>query len=106
MPVYSFDAAKANRTNKNSPISQDNDYTGGNDGGGGDMFESRVKQLETDVAAIKTDLAVIKSNYATKEDVSSVRIEVHQSISAQTKWIAATMLGITGLAMAVAKLIF
>lgn len=78
----------------------------GGGGGGDDMLEARVKQLEIDIASIKTDIAVIKSNYATKEDIASVRTEVHQSISAQTKWLAATMLGITGLAMAVAKLIF
>ncbi|GAB7401370.1 hypothetical protein OUHCRE2_48290 [Enterobacter asburiae] len=45
-------------------------------------------------------------NYANKEDVASLRAELHQSISAQTKWLAATMIGIAGLAMAVAKLIF
>ncbi|MBS7118051.1 MAG: hemolysin XhlA [Enterobacter cloacae] len=70
------------------------------------MLENRVKKLEDDLAAIRADMAVIKSNYANKEDIASVRIELHQSISAQTKWLAATMLGITGLAMAVAKLIF
>ncbi|MFH4945119.1 hemolysin XhlA [Enterobacter hormaechei] len=79
---------------------------GGGGGGGDDMLENRVKKLEDDLAAIRADMAVIKSNYANKEDIASVRIELHQSISAQTKWLAATMLGITGLAMAVAKLIF
>lgn len=79
---------------------------GGGNGGGDDMLEKRVKQLEDSLAEIKTNLAVMKSNYATKEDIASVRIEVHQAISAQTKWLAATMLGITGLALAVAKLIF
>lgn len=78
----------------------------GGDDGGDDMLEKRIQKLEDDLAAIRTDLAVIKSNYATKEDIASIRIEVHQSIAAQTKWLAATMLGITGLAMAVAKLIF
>lgn len=79
---------------------------GGGDDGGNDMLEKRVKQLEDELASIRTDIAVIKSNYSTKEDIASVRIEVHQSISAQTKWLAATMIGITGLAMALAKLIF
>ncbi|BET96553.1 hemolysin XhlA [Xenorhabdus taiwanensis] len=77
----------------------------GGDGGGGDM-ETRVKKLEEDVHSIKVDLAVIKSNYATKEDISSVRIEVHKAIANQTKWMAATMLGIAAAAMAIAKLIF
>ncbi|NKE95259.1 hemolysin XhlA [Pantoea agglomerans] len=66
----------------------------------------RVKKLEEQISSLVTDLAVMKSNYATKEDVSSVRIEVHQAISAQTKWLAATMIGVAGIAMAVAKLIF
>ncbi|MGJ3435832.1 hemolysin XhlA [Serratia sp. Je.1.23.a] len=79
---------------------------GGGDDGGDEMLEKRVKLLEDTLAEIRTDIAVMKSNYATKEDIASVRIEVHQAISAQTKWLAATMLGITGLAMAVAKLIF
>ncbi|MXP53434.1 hemolysin XhlA [Pantoea sp. Seng] len=70
------------------------------------MLEKRVKQLEDDVAAMRTDIAVMKSNYATKEDIASVRIEVHQSISAQTKWLAATMIAIAGASMAIAKLLF
>lgn len=78
---------------------------GGGSGGGDDMLQ-RVKALEEKVAAMATDIAIIKSNYATKEDIASVRIEVHQSISNQTKWLAATMIGIAGMAMAVAKLIF
>lgn len=79
---------------------------GGGGSGGDDMLEKRVKKLEDDLAAVRADIAVIKSNYANKEDIASVRIELHQSISAQTKWLAATLLGVTGLAMAVAKLIF
>lgn len=78
---------------------------GSGDGGGDDMLE-RVKKLEEQISSLVTDLAVMKSNYATKEDVSSVRIEVHQAISAQTKWLAATMIGVAGIAMAVAKVIF
>ncbi|MCB5307445.1 hemolysin XhlA [Yersinia enterocolitica] len=79
---------------------------GGGDGGGDNMLEKRVKQVEDSLAEIRTDIAVIKSNYATKEDIASVRIEVHQSITAQTKWLAATMIAIAGISMAIAKLIF
>lgn len=79
---------------------------GGGDGGGDNMLEKRVKQIEDSLAEIRTDIAVIKSNYATKEDIASVRIEVHQSITAQTKWLAATMIAIAGISMAIAKLIF
>lgn len=79
---------------------------GGGNGGGNSMLEKRVDKLESTVSAIREDVAIIKSNYATKEDISSVRIEIHQTVSAQTKWIAATIIGTAGLAMAVAKLIF
>ncbi|WP_261371299.1 hemolysin XhlA [Yersinia mollaretii] len=75
------------------------------DGGGDDML-IRIKKLEDDVQNIKSDLAVIKSNYATKEDIASVRVELHQSISTQTKWLTATIIGTAALAMAIARFIF
>ena len=78
--------------------------SGGN-GGGGNMDE-RIKKLEESMSNLKSDIAVIKSNYASKEDIATLRTELHQSISGQTKWLAATMLGITGLALAIAKFIF
>ncbi len=74
-----------------------NGYDGGN-GGGNDMLE-RVKKVENQVSSLVTDVAVIKSNYATKADL-------HEEIGKQTKWIAATIIGTTGLALAVAKYLF
>ncbi|MDP8858634.1 MULTISPECIES: hemolysin XhlA [Serratia] len=71
---------------------------GGGNGGGNDMLD-RVKKLEDQVLTLVTDIAVIKSNYVTKADL-------HEEISKQTKWIAATIIGTTGLALTVAKLIF
>lgn len=86
-------------------------HSSGNGGGNG-MLE-RIKKLEEQVSTLKVDIAVIKSNYSTKQDVEavkssieSVRSEIHQSIATQTKWLAATMVGITGIAMAIARLIF
>ncbi|MGP3125875.1 hemolysin XhlA [Serratia marcescens] len=83
----------ANQQNHHHDKSND----GGN-GGGDDMLD-RVKKLEEQVLTLVTDIAVIKSNYVTKADL-------HEEISKQTKWIAATIIGTTGLALTVAKLIF
>lgn len=79
----------------------DGDHTPSHDGGNGgedDMLE-RVKKLESQMLSLLTDVAVIKSNYVTKADL-------HEEISKQTKWIAATVIGTTGLALTVAKFIF
>jgi hypothetical protein len=79
----------------------DEDHTISHDGGngGGDDMLERVKKLESQMLSLLTDVAVIKSNYVTKADL-------HEEISKQTKWIAATVIGTTGLALTVAKFIF
>mgnify|MGYP004440977613 CR=1 FL=1 len=81
------------------PSSPHNDFKDGDGSGGGDDMLQRIKTLEDKVATMATDIAVIKSNYATKEDL-------HKEIGSQTKWIAATIIGTTGLALAVAKYLF
>ncbi|WP_273856062.1 hemolysin XhlA [Serratia liquefaciens] len=81
-----------------SIVTHNESHGGGGNGGGNDMLE-REKKLEDQVLTLVTDIAVIKSNYVTKADL-------HEEISKQTKWIAATIIGTTGLALTVAKLIF
>jgi hypothetical protein len=46
--------------------------------------ETRISTLERDVSSMKADLAVIRSNYATKEDLQSVRIELQKTINVLT----------------------
>lgn len=81
-----------------APLVPHNPKHGGGNGGDNDMLE-RVKKLEDQILSIVTDVAVIKSNYVTKADL-------HEEISKQTKWIAATIIGTTAAALAVARLIF
>lgn len=54
--------------------------TGGSDGGGTmDNLEKRVTNLEGDVKVIREDLTTLKvrsENFATKSDVSDIRIEM------------------------------
>jgi len=69
-----------------------NNY-GGGDGGGDDMLQ-RVKELEGKVATLVTDVAIIKDKLATKEDIQSVKTELHKELNAQT-WKIITALVIT-----------
>ncbi|ELY4546019.1 hypothetical protein SMZ81_004349 [Cronobacter sakazakii] len=62
-------------------------------------MHQRVKKLEKQVTSLVTDVAVIQSNYATKEDL-------HKETGSQKKWIAITIIGTTGLALAIAKYLF
>lgn len=60
----------------------DNKHGGGN--GGGDEMLQRVKELEVKVATLITDVAIIKDKLATKEDIQSVKTELHKELNAQT----------------------
>ncbi|GAL56607.1 hypothetical protein EV102420_02_02110 [Pseudescherichia vulneris NBRC 102420] len=78
-------------------------------------MEIRVKTLEEKVESLVTDVAVIKSNYATKEDVSTIRVEIaetnvriadvkaelHNTLRAQVTTIVGSMIAITGVASGV-----
>ncbi|MBT1713473.1 hypothetical protein KK116_04235 [Enterobacter dykesii] len=55
----------------------------------------RVKDLEVKVATLVTDVAVIKDKIATKEDIQSVKTELHKELNAQTwKIITALVLSV------------
>ncbi|STD19952.1 Uncharacterised protein [Enterobacter asburiae] len=43
----------------------------------------RVKELETKVATLVTDVAIIKDKLASKEDIQSVKTELHKELNAQ-----------------------
>lgn len=63
-------------------------------GGGGDDMLQRVKELEVKVSTLVTDVAIIKDKLATKEDIQSVKTELHKELNAQT-WKIITALVIT-----------
>ncbi|HDL6510091.1 TPA: hypothetical protein PXS19_002475 [Yersinia enterocolitica] len=43
-----------------------------------------LKEFEKEMDYIKTDIETIRSNYATKEDIQSVKDELHKALSMQT----------------------
>ena len=63
-------------------------------GGGGDDMLQRVKELENKVATLVTDVAIIKDKLASKEDIQSVKTELHKELNAQT-WKIITAIVIT-----------
>ena len=56
----------------------------GNGGGGGGEMLQRVKELEVKVASLVTDVAIIKDKLASKEDIQSVKTELHKELNGQT----------------------
>lgn len=71
-----------------------------------------MKRLEEKVDSLVTDVAVIKSTYATKKDISTIRVELaetnvriadvkaelHSTLRAQVTTIVGSMIAITGVA--------
>ena len=58
-------------------------------------MENRLTAVEHALAAVQADVAVIRSNYATKEDVSQVRVDLLREMNSQTwrvvTWVTAAM---------------
>lgn len=91
------------------PKEKANGTGGGN--GGDEMAEliKRVEQLEKDTNQIRVDMAKLTTRsetFATKEDIQLIRTDMHKEISSQTKWLAATIIGIAGISLAIAKYLF
>ena len=61
-----------------------NEFKDGDGSGGGDDMLQRVKDLEVKVATLVTDVAIIKDKLASKEDIQSVKTEMHKELNAQT----------------------
>ncbi|MBA4707539.1 hypothetical protein [Aquitalea aquatica] len=64
---------------------------GGGGGGHNDGMEARVAKLEAlaettrdKIAGVETRLAVIEKTMATKDDLQSMRVDLHKEINAQT----------------------
>ncbi|HCD2860049.1 TPA: hypothetical protein NBL86_000080 [Klebsiella pneumoniae] len=62
----------------------------------------RVKELENKVATLVTDVAIIKDKLASKEDIQSVKTELHKELNAQT-WKIITAIVITVLLVVFSK---
>ncbi|PHM38345.1 hypothetical protein [Xenorhabdus innexi] len=85
-------------------------------------LKSDVTQLKTDVTELKIDVGIIKKTYATKADIESVKVLIHneiasvnremssihkallEKIASQTKWMVTIMFGFSGIIIAAMKL--
>lgn len=81
----------------------------GGNGGDMDTLTRRVGRLEKnmlEMAMELTKLSVRANSFASKEDVQTIRTDMHKEISSQTKWLAATLIGVAGLSLAMARYLF
>ena len=63
-------------------------------------LEYRVSHLEKDVSAIKEDVREIRNI------IADLRVELHQSLNTQTKWMVGFMVGIAAITLAIARFLF
>ncbi len=76
----------------------DRKISGGGNGGNMSEIEKRVRALENDIA-------VIKSNYATKTDISDLKVYFSNELHSQTRWFVGAIFTFFGLLIAAWKLI-
>ena len=60
-------------------------------------LENRVSHLEQDVSSIKEDVRAIR------KDITNLRVELHQSLNTQTKWMLGSMVGIAATTLTIAR---
>ena len=60
-------------------------------------LEHRVSHLEQDVSSIKEDVREIR------KDITNLRVELHQSLNTQTKWMVGFMVGIAAVTLTIAR---
>ena len=63
-------------------------------------LEYRVSHLEKGVSAIKEDVREIRNI------IADLRVELHQSLNTQTKWMVGFMVGIAAITLAIARFLF
>ena len=63
-------------------------------------LEHCVSHLEKDVSSIKEDVREIR------KDIMNLRVELHQSLNSQTKWMVGFMAGIAVVTLTIARFLF
>ena len=91
-PKPKLEIVRVDSPTHNSSNDRIENKQGGN--GGGDDVLQRIKDLEAKVLTLTTDVAIIKDKLATKEDIQSVKTELHKELGSQT-WKIITALVVT-----------
>ena len=71
-------------------------------------LEHRVSHLEQDVSSIKEDVREIRKDIADARQnmmqaITNLRVELHQSLNTQTKWMVGFMAGIAAVTLTIAR---